>query len=1483
MAYEISSSVKNATFSVQALTASFNNTSERGMAISPDGTMAAASTYRHGSSDPGGVDYGINIYMSSSGTGWAFDHSIDVGSYFPSALKWRTSSELWAIQNNRMANWTSSSNGGWSTGSIYAAALNTGGKSMWRFNPSKTMLAQWKGGGSAAVRIYSGSAGGTSWSNTDVDDLTISGISNDAVGFAWAGEVDFIIGDPTYNSNRGRVVAMRSSDNGGSWSYNSGEAMNGASSTTSGKHQLGIWLWYHTGSNTLLVQGAQNDSQSTNNRIWYWQSSSVEGYIPASDNSLVELTRSYSPLRNDMTSHQEGNGDAILSIENYAGSYPDQQTVVIETGSSGWKVTKVGNPARNLTSTEGAISFGPSSAGGIISVPGDASGGSNPAVNRFFGMIEANPSLAASVTSSIGASGGTLSAGGTESSPTIEVTVPANALSGDTSLSAEVVSDAGYKSANLSSIKKQAGSSGAELVSDIFRMTPHGQNFSSAVTVQLELDSAPADLQIWKRDSHEGDYTQWYQLPSNLWSNDGTTVTINTTRFSEFAGLGGINVARTKLNNSQLVTLTSTDLVDSTSIRVSGSNSGKNLTVAASDLFIFEKSGATYHVSASQMAEYFGGLVTVSASSDDANMRLTFVSPSDNDDIGLAVDAGILYNPSSNLLTVGGDISVGDDVLLTSDAAAIKLGEGEDLTLTHDGTTGGTLAAGASGLVVDSAGSVKIDSDTGDISFEDGGVAQLAIDMDGTSGEIIMQLKVDSDDFVFKQYDGTEVFRVEDDGSFDIAGGAGSSGVTVSAAGQLTADGRVIIDDATEATSTTDGSLQTDGGLSVAKSVVIGDDLDLLSDGAIFAMGAGQDVTITHDGTNGATLASAGAFIIDGAAAVTVDSDAALTVGGASIDMDADGGAVAIDGTGGVNIGTATSGVAISIGHSTSEVTVNDNLTVTGDLTVNGATTTISTTNLEVEDSLILLSDGASGSPVNDQGIIFDRGSSANAALIWDESADMFKFANVGSASAASTGNLDFDATFPLSASAFYGDGANLLNVGATVRAASNNADDDQQLLFTSGAGASQTLFIDSGSLAYNASSNTLKLKQDSAAFSIGEHADVSLTHDGSTGGTLAAGASGLTIDVAGALNLDSDSGDVVFKDGGTDQLAIDMDGTAGEIIMQLKVDSDDFVFKQYDGTEVFRVEDDGSFDIAGGAGSSGVTVSAAGQLTADGRIIVDDATEATTTTDGSLQTDGGLSVAKSAVIGDDLDLLSDAAILNFGADKDVSLTHVADTGLLLNSSRQLQFGDSGTYIHQSANGVLDLVSDSEIEINATTVDINGAVDVSSTLDVDGAVTLNSVAALTVDPSDSTHHFLVTDSDDGIVKKETAQDMASIFVTHGSGALGGIKVSGGKMYIAQRELSFMSSSDNTSMSGSRPSSNVSGANVTASLGSSVLSGSVMVFLNGLLQTRSGSANLGAGSNSIWDYRLDSYSAPTKVIMSDALDSDDVLIIRYIEK
>ena len=72
-----------------------------------------------------------------------------------------------------------------------------------------------------------------------------------------------------------------------------------------------------------------------------------------------------------------------------------------------------------------------------------------------------------------------------------------------------------------------------------------------------------------------------------------------------------------------------------------------------------------------------------------------------------------------------------------------------------------------------------------------------------------MQLKVDSDDFVFKQFDGTEVFKGENGGDFDIVG-AGLGGVTITSTGQITANEPYVEADTAQTTSTTDGSLQTD-------------------------------------------------------------------------------------------------------------------------------------------------------------------------------------------------------------------------------------------------------------------------------------------------------------------------------------------------------------------------------------------------------------------------------------------------------------------------------------------------------------------------------------------------------------------------------------------------------------------------------------------------------------------------------------------------
>ncbi len=66
----------------------------------------------------------------------------------------------------------------------------------------------------------------------------------------------------------------------------------------------------------------------------------------------------------------------------------------------------------------------------------------------------------------------------------------------------------------------------------------------------------------------------------------------------------------------------------------------------------------------------------------------------------------------------------------------------------------------------------------------------------------------------------------------------------------------------------------------------------------------------------------------------------------------------------------------------------------------------------------------------------------------------------------------------------------------------------------------------------------------------------------------------------------------------------------------------------------------------------------------------------------------------------------------------------LATDAVMMTSTNRLEFGDDASYIHQSADGVLDLVSDTEIELTATTIDINGAVEISGNVDLAGHIDL---------------------------------------------------------------------------------------------------------------------------------------------------------------
>jgi len=130
------------------------------------------------------------------------------------------------------------------------------------------------------------------------------------------------------------------------------------------------------------------------------------------------------------------------------------------------------------------------------------------------------------------------------------------------------------------------------------------------------------------------------------------------------------------------------------------------------------------------------------------------------------------------------------------------------------------------------------------------------------------------------------------------------------------------------------------------------------------------------------------------------------------------------------------------------------------------------------------------------------------------------------------------------------------------------------------------------------------------------------------------------------------------------------------------------------------------------------LTHSADAGLTTNGTF---QATTITATTAFVPDASDGAALGTTALEFSDL-FLADGAVVNFGDDQDVTLTHVADAGLLLNAAMYLTFRDSALKISSSTDGQLDIDADTEVEITATTVDLNGILDVSGVIVAGGQI-----------------------------------------------------------------------------------------------------------------------------------------------------------------
>ena len=343
----------------------------------------------------------------------------------------------------------------------------------------------------------------------------------------------------------------------------------------------------------------------------------------------------------------------------------------------------------------------------------------------------------------------------------------------------------------------------------------------------------------------------------------------------------------------------------------------------------------------------------------------------------------LAYGGLGASLSIG---SAGQILKVNSAADALEFGSVATLTEIDSGST----------VTLDATTDIVLDAGGGDVFFKDDGTTFGSAT--NTSGNLIIK-------------SGTTTAATFSGANVTFAGTVGSGAITSSS----TIEGTTI-------TATTAFVPDASDGATLGTSSLEFSDLYLADSGVIY-FGDDQDVTITHDPDDGLFLKST---------ATGEDNPFLLTLQTGETDIAANDilGSIRFqapdEGTGTDAILVAASIDAVSEGDFSSssnatklsfKVGVSEaasekmslssagNLTVSGNLTVNGTTTTVSTTNTVVSDSLFELNNGA-GSNSNDLGIVMERGSTGdNAIIAWDESEDKFVVGTT-TATGSSTGNL---------------------------------------------------------------------------------------------------------------------------------------------------------------------------------------------------------------------------------------------------------------------------------------------------------------------------------------------------------------------------------------------------------------------------------------------------------------------------------------------